>query len=341
MCIRDRGATFTNAFAHVPICNPSRSCTLTGRYFHNLKKTDALRAMHVDMDKVHDFSFAVDFKRAGYVTGLFGKYANAMPESGTVPRGWDAWLANDGGTYFDPSFWSRGVPDVPDGRFHAQGYSTAIIGNASVAFLERELARQASVLLYVGPKAVHAPFIPAPWHADVWFDEWPATAPRHAWNLSFAQRSKHASNVPSARSLSADAENVIDAIWRNRWRALLAVDDLVEALVETVEAHGKTDDTYFFFTSDHGFQLGQLNLITDKRRAYDFDTRIPLVVRGPGIRAGSMIDALVTNVDFAPTFAQLAGLPWNDAWDGASLAPLLTGDERVTCLLYTSPSPRD
>ena len=227
----DEGATFTNAFAHVPICNPSRAATLTGKYFHNLKATDALRAMHVDMAKVHDFSFAVDFKRAGYATGLFGKYANAMPESGTVPRGWDAWFANDGGTYFDPSFWSRGVPDVPDGRFHAEGYSTAIIGNASVAFLERELARQASVLLHVGPKAVHAPFLPAPWHADVWFDEWPAAAPRDAWNLSFAQLSKHASNVRIGRSLSAAAVRVIDSNWRNRWRALLAVDDLVEALV--------------------------------------------------------------------------------------------------------------
>ena len=113
----DEGATFTNAFAHVPICNPSRAATLTGKYFHNLKATGALRAMHVDMDKVHDFSFAVDFKRAGYATGLFGKYANAMPESGTVPRGWDAWFANDGGKYFDPSFWSRGVPDVPDGVY--------------------------------------------------------------------------------------------------------------------------------------------------------------------------------------------------------------------------------
>ena len=151
----DEGATFSNAFAHVPICNPSRAATLTGRYFHNLRTVDTARApTHVDMAKVHDHTFALDFQRAGYATGLFGKYANAMPPEGRTPEGWDAWFANDGGKYFDPSFWSRGVPGVPDGRFHSKGYSTSIIGNASVAFLERELAAARRVLLYVAPKAV-------------------------------------------------------------------------------------------------------------------------------------------------------------------------------------------
>ena len=154
----ERGATFTNAFAHVPICNPSRAATLTGKYFHNLRTVDNTHTpTHVDMAKVHDFSFAVDFKRAGYATGLFGKYANAMPEGGTVPRGWDAWFANDGGKYFDPSFWIRNVPGVPDGRHQMEGYSTSLIGNASVAFLERELAAARRVLLYVAPKAVQRP----------------------------------------------------------------------------------------------------------------------------------------------------------------------------------------
>ena len=109
--------------------------------------------------------------------------------------------------------------------------------------------------------------------------------------MSAEARSKHASNMPSQRLLSEDAERVIDAIWRNRWRALLAVDDLVEALVDAVAKQDLLAETYFCFTSDHGFRLGQHNIMIGKRHPHDVDTRIQLVVRGPGIRPGSTIDA--------------------------------------------------
>ena len=62
----DEGATFSNAFIHVPICNPSRSTTLTGRYFHNVKTTNvSWAAMHVNMDIVHNASFGLELHQNG------------------------------------------------------------------------------------------------------------------------------------------------------------------------------------------------------------------------------------------------------------------------------------
>lgn len=329
----DEGATFTNAFIHVPICNPSRSTTLTGRYFHNLRTTNtSWAAMHVNMDAVHNRSFGLVFQRAGYATALLGKYVNAMPE-GYVPRGWSAYLANGGGDYFGPEFVARNAPGIPDGNYAApkDAYTVSVVGNASVAFLERHLSKSEPVLLYCAPKAVHEPFNPPPWYADHWDPSWPAKPVRGpAWNATFDARRRHAANVPSQPMITAAAAEVVDGVYRNRWRSLMAVDDLVEALVTTVDARGATDRTYFVFTSDHGFQLGQLNMLMDKRHVYDWDTRVPLVIKGPGVGRGTTVGALVTNVDLAPTLAELCGVGRAVDWDGRSVAGPLKGEADET-----------
>ncbi|KAH8053330.1 sulfuric ester hydrolase [Aureococcus anophagefferens] len=261
------------------------------------------------MDAVHNRSFGLVFQRAGYATALLGKYVNAMPE-GYVPRGWSAYLANGGGDYFGPEFVARNAPGIPDGNYAApkDAYTVSVVGNASVAFLERHLSKSEPVLLYCAPKAVHEPFNPPPWYADHWDPSWPAKPPM----------------------ITAAAAEVVDGVYRNRWRSLMAVDDLVEALVTTVDARGATDRTYFVFTSDHGFQLGQLNMLMDKRHVYDWDTRVPLVIKGPGVGRGTTVGALVTNVDLAPTLAELCGVGRAVDWDGRSVAGPLKGEADET-----------
>merc|ERR1719453_2178316 len=106
----ERGVTFTHMMVHTPICSPSRAELLTGRMYHNLKTTGGtLWQMHLDEERVHNYTFAARMKAAaGYRTGLFGKYLNAMPAA--APRAsWDAWLANGGGSYVAPSFDTAGV----------------------------------------------------------------------------------------------------------------------------------------------------------------------------------------------------------------------------------------
>ena len=54
--------------------------------------------------------------------------------------------------------------------------------------------------------------------------------------------------------------------FKNRWRSLMSVDDVIESLVEFVESKGIADNTYFLYSSDHGFQLGEFNILIDKRQ---------------------------------------------------------------------------
>jgi len=100
---------------------------------------------------------------------------------------------------------------------------------------------------------------------------------------------------------------------------------MVAALVRVLRNTGRLGNTYIFFTSDNGYHLGQHRMKAGKYTPYEEDIRVPLLVRGPGVPAGRTVDAFVENVDFAPTFAALAGAHLTSHPDGRSLVPLLGG----------------
>jgi arylsulfatase A-like enzyme len=118
----------------------------------------------------------------------------------------------------------------------------------------------------------------------------------------------------------------MEEIPRKRLQSMLAVDDMVGALIKALHESGELDNTYIFFTSDNGFHLGQHRLGAGKWTAYEEDIRIPLVVRGPGVPEGRTLHQMVLNNDFAPTLADLAGARTPSFVDGRSFKPLLTDD---------------
>ena len=102
---------------------------------------------------------------------------------------------------------------------------------------------------------------------------------------------------------------------------MMSVDDVISEVIGTVEKLGMLDNTYFFYSSDHGFQLGQFNIPMDKRHVYEWDTKIHLLARGPGIKPGSTLAAPGTQVDIAPTLLGLAGISKPSTMDGHSVVP--------------------
>jgi arylsulfatase A-like enzyme len=104
---------------------------------------------------------------------------------------------------------------------------------------------------------------------------------------------------------------------------MLAVDEMVGAFVEELEALGELDNTYIFFTSDNGFVKGEHRRPQGKWSAYEEAMRVPLIVRGPGVPEGKTVHEMVLNNDFAPTFATLGGASVPSFVDGRSFVPLL------------------
>jgi len=105
---------------------------------------------------------------------------------------------------------------------------------------------------------------------------------------------------------------------RDRARMSQSADRLISRILRTVGP-----DTYVVLTSDNGFHLGQNGLGRGKGTAYDTDVRVPLLVTGPGVVPGQRKE-VTSNIDLAPTFEELAGLPAAPYRSGLSLVPTLT-----------------
>jgi N-acetylglucosamine-6-sulfatase len=106
---------------------------------------------------------------------------------------------------------------------------------------------------------------------------------------------------------------------------MMAVDEMVASLVQELEVAGELDNTFIFFTSDNGYHQGEHRIDSGRNTPYEETARVPLFVRGPGVPAGSKVEKLALNTDFASTFADLAGIEFPA--DGRSLAPLLRGED--------------
>ena len=103
------------------------------------------------------------------------------------------------------------------------------------------------------------------------------------------------------------------------------IDIQVGRVLERLEATGELDNTYIFYTADHGIAVGRHGLL-GKQSLYEHSVRVPLVMAGPGIPAGVRSDADCYLHDIYPTLCGLIGLPLPDSVEGRSLLPILRGE---------------
>jgi arylsulfatase A-like enzyme len=120
----------------------------------------------------------------------------------------------------------------------------------------------------------------------------------------------------SAAKVAAVREN-----YQQRLESLLAVDEGVAEIVAALRATGELDNTLIVFTADNGFFHGEHRVQTGKVLHYEPSTRVPLILRGPGIPRGAVRRQLVANIDLAPSIVSAAGATPGRAMDGRPLQP--------------------
>jgi arylsulfatase A-like enzyme len=323
----DEGTTFSNYFVTDSLCCPSRSSTFRGQYVHNhdVKSNKpplgGFEKFHTNGDEAS--TIATWMHDAGYRTGLLGKYLNGYPNGAAtnfVPPGWDVWaspIRNGGYSEYNYQLNDNGTLV----RYGAapEDYLTDVLSQKSGDFIQQ--SGDKPFFLYVAPFVPHSPATPAPRYADAFPG---VQAPR---TPSFNQTDVSA-EPPWLRDkplLNPRQISQIDTLYRKRLQSMLAVEDLIEHVVDTLRQTGKLDNTYIVLTSDNGFHLGQHRLAQGKITAFDEDIHVPLVVRGPDVAKGKKVDAFAANVDLAPTFAALGEAKAPHFVDGRSLEPVLHG----------------
>ena len=315
----ERGVNFSESFTTSSLCCPSRASILTGQYPHS---TGVYRQNlpHGGFKGFDDSTtIATELQRAGYRTGLFGKYLDSYQHealTGYVPPGWDRWVA-----FVHSQFFDYGL--TVDGTVRRRGvdpddYSTDVLAAHAEGFIRNT---DGPVFALFAPAAPHAPATPAP--ADEGgFGDLPVWRPP-SWDE--ADRSDKPTHIQALHPVGPERTENLEVLRRNQYRSLQAVDRAVDRLLVALEDTGRLDDALVIFTTDNGLLWGEHRWLK-KEVPYEEAIRVPLVVRADAIVAegARTDDHLVANIDLAPTIAAVAGVELPDA-EGESLIPLLTG----------------
>ncbi len=340
------GARFTRSFCINSICTPSRATLLTGQYSH-------INGVPVfnRFDGARDH-FAKHLQKGGYHTGIIGKW-----HLGSDPTGFDRWLVLPGqGAYWNPVFLA------PDRKLTLEGHCTDLTTELGLEFIKTR-PKDKPFFLMLHQKAPHRAWEPATRHVAMFkdkvipepatlFDDYatrPTALPTNEQTIARDLSRRDLKLAPPADLKGPELQRWLDAAPEElevdgkkltgkelvKWKyqkymrdylgCAQGVDDSVGQVLDYLDATGLATNTIVIYSSDNGWFLGDLGLY-DKRFMYEPGLNVPLLARGPGIKAGITPAQFVSNLDLAPTFLDLAGLPVPDFMQGRSLAPLLRGE---------------
>ncbi len=344
--IAKEGMMLKNCFCTNSICTPSRASILSGQYSHR----NGVYTLADDWDPGHSPNVAKELQRAGYETAIIGKW-----HLHTEPQGFDYYHVLPGqGLYFNPLLKEKGKAwkDHNEGGEPHQGYSADVITDQALKWLKKwQDANEKPFFLMCHFKAPHGLWeypgrhehlledIEIPEPISLFEDKSDRSDGSREYGTTLSTKNKVRSRVRRMENDwwplgKLDTEGMTEKektraayqkYLKDYLRCVAAVDDNVGRILDYLGEAGLTDDTVVIYTGDQGMLLGEHDHV-DKRWMFEESLRMPFLVRYPReIKANSINDDLINNVDFAPTFLDYAGVRAPRAMQGASFRPMLAG----------------
>ena len=329
--LAESGATFENAYCNSPLCVPSRASFMSGRYVHDLDVWDNANTLRTDQ-----ITWAHRLNSLGYDTALCGKMHFVGPDQ---MHGFKYRLLEDihgGGTitgrlpdwetgYFSnaPDNASRLTETPRSGDYFHLRYDDEVTSR-TIEFLSQPDRGDRPFAICASIFTPHFPFIARDQHYYKYYPD-NVEMPKHGLGAlgELHPQNERMLDMFQVRGVSQEQIRKARAAY---YGMCTFADDKIGQMIDALEYQGLADNTVVVYVADHGEQLGEKGLWY-KCGFYDASTKIPFLVRWPGVtQPGSRFTRVTSLLDLVKTVLEGAGAD-SELCEGASLLPLLSGDE--------------
>jgi arylsulfatase A-like enzyme len=351
----NKGTTFTHAYNmggwNGAVCLASRAMIISGRYLW--RANEFQKNWRQKKQATYQDSWSKLMEKAGYNTYMTGKWHVAapadtifqqakhirpgMPSYGWGAKGKPANNKNADGKPNRPPGYNRPLSEDDDswsptdtqyGGFWKGGkHWSEVLKDDALSFIEDAKGKENPFFMYLAFNAPHDPR-QAP---QAYMDKYPIDkieAPK-SWLPVYPYKDE-IGNSPNLRDEALApfprTEYAVKKHIQEYYAIISHLDTQIGEILDALEASGKMDNTYIFFTADHGLSVGKHGLL-GKQNMFDHSMRVPFMVMGPDVPQNKKISTDIYLQDVMPTSLELAQIPQPDYVEFNSLLPQIKGSQ--------------